>query len=145
MPKNYLQSETKYCESCNKALPPTYEGALCPSCAEYALFQTAKDFIRSGDYNEYDVSQFLNIPIQQVRKWIREGRIQYKEDSLNNITIQCQICGVPITFGTMCPKCLKAQNVSGSSSIYPAFDVGNMRHLQAVNADNSQKKNAKKK
>ena len=145
MSDNFMESEIKYCESCKRVLPPKYKEALCPTCAEYAVFQKAKDFIRSGDYNEYDVAQFLQIPLQQVRKWIREGRIQYKEDSLNNITIQCQICGVPITFGTMCPKCLKAQNVSGSSSIHPAFDVGNMRHLQTANTDTPQKKNSQKK
>ncbi len=144
MPKNYLFQETKYCQSCNKTLPPNHTDSLCPSCAEIALFQVAKDFIRSGDYNEYDVSQFLNIPIQQIRRWIREGRIQYKEDSLNNITMHCQVCGAQITFGTMCPKCLKAQNVSGSSSIYPAFDSGNMRHLKITNLNGADQKNPSK-
>lgn len=141
MPKTFLFSEAKHCENCNAVLPPEYDGSVCQSCAELLLFQDVKDFIRSGDYNEYDVSQYFNIPLAQVRKWIREGRIQYKEDSLNNITLHCQICGIQILFGTMCPKCMKAQNVSGSSSIFPAFESGNMRHLQIANVGGANKKN----
>lgn len=141
MPKTFSFSEAKHCKNCNTVLPPESESSVCLTCADLLLFQDVKDFIRSGDYNEYDVSQYFDIPLTQVRKWIREGRIQYKEDSLNNITLHCQICGVQILFGTMCSKCTKAQNISGSSAIYPAFESGNMRHLQIANLNRTSKKN----
>ena len=140
MQKNQLFSKTKHCEICNKVLPPQFGDSICSACKDYAIFQTAKDFIRSGDYNEYDVAQFLNIPLQQVRRWIREGRIQYKEEALNTITLKCHICGSQILFGTICTKCMKVQNVSGSSSLQPAFDAGNMRHLQIANPNGANKK-----
>jgi len=140
LPKTFSFSEAKHCENCNAVLPPEYTGSICQSCAEFLLFQEVKSFIRSGDYNEYDVSQYFNIPLSQVRKWIREGRIQYKEDSLNNITLHCQICGTQILFGTVCTKCMKTQNVSGNSALQPAFENGNMRHLQIANLGGTSKK-----
>ena len=140
MQKNNIFGETKYCEICNKILPPQLSDGLCPACKEYSLFQTAKDFIRSGDYNEYDVAQFLNIPLQQVRRWIREGRIQYKDAALNNITLHCQICGTQIAFGTLCPSCSKAQNVSSNVNNLAATSLGNMHHLQIVPKNFSTKK-----
>ena len=140
MAKKFLFSEAKHCENCNAVLPPESNTSFCQSCTEYLLFQEVKDFIRSGDYNEYDVSQYFNIPLGQVRKWIREGRIQYKEEALNTITLKCHICGSQILFGTICTKCMKVQNVSGSSSLQPAFDAGNMRHLQIANPNGANKK-----
>ena len=140
MSKSFSYSQAKHCQNCNAVLPPDHKGSFCSSCSEYLLFQDVKDFIRSGDYTEYDVAQFFNIPLSQVRKWIREGRIQYKEDSLNNITLHCQICGAQIMFGTVCAKCMKAQNISGSSALQPAFDNGNMHHLQIANSGGTSKK-----
>lgn len=142
MPKTFSFSEAKHCENCNAVLPPEYDSSVCPICAEFLLFQDVKDFIRSGDYNEYDVAQHFDISLSQVRRWIREGRIQYKEDSLNNITLHCQVCGVQILFGTMCTKCMKAQSVSGVSALLPAFERGNMRHLQVANQGGTGKKNS---
>ncbi len=141
MQKNHSFADAKHCEICNKVLPPQFGDSICPICKEYSLFQTAKDFIRSGDYNEYDVAQFLNIPLQQVRRWIREGRIQYKDAALNNITLHCQLCGVQITFGTLCSNCTKTQNLSGNANGFSAASGnGTMHHLQIVPKHLSAKK-----
>ena len=49
-----------------------------------------------------------------VKGWIKEGRIEYKEmvdgkRSINN-HLSCERCGAPVTFGTLCSKCLKLLN-----------------------------------
>ena len=94
----------------------TYKENLCPSCIEQKLFREVKEYIRENDVNEYDVAQHFHIPHMQVKKWIREGRIEYKDDHLNTITMHCTRCGAPISFGTLCAKCMRQKDVSGHSS-----------------------------
>ena len=61
---------------------------------------------------ELDVAEHFDIPIAKVRKWIREGRIQYKGEAGKTISsIYCQICGKPIEFGTLCPECHRLQGL----------------------------------
>ena len=56
------------------------------------------------EVKEIDVAEHFGIPVSKVRRWIKEGRIQYKEGE--NITpIHCQICGKTIDFGSVCPEC----------------------------------------
>lgn len=107
-----LFNNIKQCESCRRPLPNEYLDDLCPRCIEIKLFHDVKDFIRENDVNEYEVADHFNIPLRQVKEWIREGRIEYKETvSTNSIAgLHCQNCGAPVAFGTLCPKCLKARN-----------------------------------
>lgn len=129
MEQQSLFNNYKYCEYCRKPLPLSFEGTLCSSCQEQQLFQKVKEFIRSNDVTEYDVAQEFNIPLQRVKRWIREGRIEYKDDHLNAITMHCVECGTPIAFGTLCTKCLKKQGISVRSM--PADDSpGRMRYLE---------------
>ena len=129
MQNNNFYTDQNQCEMCQRRLPPKYNRKICPSCLEYMLFQHVKEFIRSGDFNEYQVAQKFNIPLSTVRKWIREGRIQYKESPQAKMTMHCQVCGEPLAFGSICSKCLKDHNVSGSLKAIFGKDSGNMHHL----------------
>ena len=133
MQSKYLFQSYKYCEICHRNLPLNYKGTACPSCEEYALFQQVKEYIRASDVNEYQVADRFDIPLQLVRKWIREGRIQYKETTKGKVTMHCHICGAQVAFGSICPKCLKEQNISSGVAMTRTTDPGNMRHLQVVN------------
>lgn len=107
-----LFGDSKQCEICGRPLPRMLEGTLCKPCKETQLFQDVKEYIRAYDVNEYMVAEYFNIPLKKVKEWIREGRIEYK-DKVAQKTIEalhCHKCGVPITFGTMCSKCMKLQN-----------------------------------
>lgn len=103
----------KSCEQCGARLHDSYPKTLCPSCIERNLFSDVKEFIRSrNDVREQDVAQEFNIPIRKVRDWIKEGRIQYKDDKGNTISsVSCRVCGKPISFGVTCPKCHSMQNL----------------------------------
>ncbi len=127
-----FSSDFRYCSVCRKPLPPSYEDSTCSVCKEQLLFRDVKDFIRSHDVNEYDVAEHFNLPLQQVKGWIREGRIQYKDKelSLKYIKMHCFVCGEQIQFGTLCPKCMRQKNVSGQSAAPVISNTpGNMRHL----------------
>ena len=107
-------SNLKYCEFCGSPIYKDTETPYCERCREKALFQEVKDFIRSNDVNEFQVAAHFNIPLRVVKNWINEGRIEYKETptgfrSLNN-HLQCEKCGAPVAFGTLCGKCLKQLN-----------------------------------
>lgn len=110
-----LFGKIKQCEYCKRPLPSNYEGTLCPNCAEAQLFRDVKEYIRANEVNEYEVADHFHIPLKQVKNWIREGRIEYKANDAETakyVTMHCQKCGVQISFGSLCQKCLK-QSTAG--------------------------------
>lgn len=131
MRQQKLFSNYKYCEYCGIPLSIDFEDTVCPSCKEQLLFRDVKEFIRENDVTEYDVAKHFSIPLQRVKQWIREGRIEYKEkpDTKKAISTHCQECGTPISFGFLCGKCLKKQNMSGYSKLTPD-EAGRMRYLE---------------
>ncbi len=119
------------CELCGRALPVTYQKVLCESCIEQQLFADVKEYIRTNDVNEYDVAKEFNIPLSRVKHWIREGRIEYKDKRLNAIKMHCMSCGTPITFGTLCAKCLRQKNTAGHTKVQET-SPSRMRYLEDV-------------
>lgn len=133
-----LFADLRFCELCRRPLPATFTESVCPNCREQALFQKVKEYIRSNDVTEYDVANHFEIPISKVKHWIREGRIEYKDKELNeSITFYCQNCGAPISFGSLCTKCLKTANMAGHAGAFEAEDT-RMRFLES--ADHSGKR-----
>lgn len=107
-----LFGKYKQCEFCGRPLPNDYEDVLCPRCKDNKLFHDVKEFIRANQVNEYEVADHFAIPLKQVKAWIREGRIEYNTTSESRTIsgMHCQHCGAPVTFGSLCPKCLKLLN-----------------------------------
>ena len=104
----------KYCEYCGAPIPRSSEETFCDRCREHVLFQRVRDYIRANDVNEFQVAAYFGIPLRVVKGWIKEGRIEYKEmpagqRTLNN-HLHCERCGAPVSFGTLCTKCLKLLN-----------------------------------
>ena len=105
------------CKECHRTLPKNYTEDICPACKERLLFSKVKEYIRTNDVTEYDVAKEFGIPLMKVKGWIREGRIEYKE--LHNPTLEnlhCQEYGKSISFGSLCPDCLRKANLSGSAT-----------------------------
>lgn len=124
-----LFDNIKYCDECHRILSKDFKGDICPACADRQLFTKVKDFIRSNDVTEYDVSEHFHIPLSRVKSWIREGRIEYKDLNLQTLpSLHCQKCGASITFGTLCAKCLRMTGVKGSSTTINLGDEGHIRH-----------------
>lgn len=109
----------KYCEFCMSPIPRNQEIPYCVACQEKIIFLKVKDYIRENDVNEFQVAEHFGIPLRLVKEWIREGRIEYKktpedQKTINN-NMRCVKCGEPITFGTVCTKCLRSlsKNIHG--------------------------------
>ena len=98
-PKSLFNNNTKVCENCKRPLPHDYKENLCPRCLDLALFREVKEFIRTHDVNEYEVAEHFKIPLRQVKSWIKDGRIEYKQsESASTIAgLHCQRCGAPVT------------------------------------------------
>lgn len=103
-----------FCEYCGTPLSKNSEDTVCEVCRDRLLFQEVRDFIRENDVNEFQVANQFNIPLRTVKNWIKEGRIEYKEmpngERAIISRIGCERCGAPITFGVLCPKCLRLLN-----------------------------------
>ncbi|MGN0141552.1 MAG: FeoC-like transcriptional regulator [Roseburia sp.] len=133
MTEKKLFEDYKVCDSCGRPLPFNYKEATCPGCKELALFHEVREYIRANDVTEYDVAEHFSIPLTLVKKWIREGRIEYKEESTPTIkSTHCLHCGAQVTFGTICPKCLKQMNASGYSASVSKDAANRMRFLENV-------------
>lgn len=131
MQQQGLFSNYKYCEYCGRPLSLDFDGTVCPGCKDHMLFREVKEYIRANDVTEYDVAQYFNIPLSQVKLWIKQGRIEYKEkpNKPKAIVTHCKECGAPISFGILCTKCLRRQDVSGHSKITKE-DPGRMRYFE---------------
>ena len=123
----------KYCKVCNRTMRWDYDGDTCPACIENELFSRVRDYVRTHEANEYDVSAHFKIPISQVRNWIKAGRMEYKEQGSAGFSqVFCSRCGEPVSFGTLCPKCLKLlnrQNRKGVALGSPNRHTDKMRFL----------------
>lgn len=72
-------------------------------------FREIREYVREHDVNEFQLAEVFGIPLRQVKHWIREGRLEYKE-IVNTVTsLHCQRCGKSIQFGNFCPECNRAE------------------------------------
>ncbi len=128
-----LFGKYKQCEFCGRPLPNNYQDALCPHCKENQLFHDVKEFIRANRVNEYEVADHFGIPLKQVKAWIREGRIEYNTTASSNTIsgMHCQHCGAPVSFGSLCPKCLKLLNGGQGTASAPIDANYKMHYLDS--------------
>ena len=112
-PKSLFNNNTKVCENCKRPLPHDYKENLCPRCLDLALFREVKEFIRTHDVNEYEVAEHFKIPLRQVKSWIKDGRIEYKQsESASTIAgLHCQRCGAPVTLSQMSETVKRQQRI----------------------------------
>ena len=123
--------DERVCKQCSRKLPEAYKPDICQACMEIILFSEVKEYIRNNEVNEQDVASHFEIPIAKVRSWIKEGRIQYKNDPKENITsLYCRVCGKKIAFGVVCPECHSLENLKGvAANQVKKGELGAMRFL----------------
>ncbi|MCR5388412.1 MAG: hypothetical protein K6E56_04110 [Lachnospiraceae bacterium] len=131
--KSKPATEYKICAFCQCRMSADYKVDLCPSCVERVLFAQVRDFIRSGDYNEYEVAQEFGIPLKKVKDWIREGRIEYKESPEKKLLIdtgRCVVCGKPTLVESICRECEDRLHKRGFGFSDYRFEDGEIRFLK---------------
>ncbi|MCR5094304.1 MAG: hypothetical protein K6B72_10060 [Lachnospiraceae bacterium] len=139
----FENSAEKRCKECGRYMPERLTGEICPACEERMLFSQVRDYIRENDVRDWEVAEHFGIPRATVKRWIEEGRIQYKEEQSPRdviMTNYCQICGQPTHFGTICPECMKEQKRKERRgvAVFDPFDKEKDR-MQFMDRDRNKK------
>lgn len=129
MKEEFKEIGDRVCSSCERPLPKKYSDTKCPVCKENELFQEVREYIRANVVNEYMVAEKFDIPLSLVRKWIKEGRIEYSKTKQIITSVYCQKCGSPISFGAICSDCLQQMNARTGVYIQKPSDFEKMRFL----------------
>mgnify|MGYP004455627099 FL=1 len=132
-------SNYKLCTMCGRALPINYEKDHCPACEDDVLFKDIREYIRTHDVTEFELAEIFHIPQSKVRKWIKEGRIEYVTGENKMMNTRCQRCGIPVSFGTLCPNCMRMMNGGKEVAYISATkksDSNRMRYLSNEDSKN---------
>lgn len=110
--------EVKNCKGCGKLFNYLTGPQLCPTCAK-ALdlkFEKVKEYVYDNPgVGIQEVSKEMEVSIPQIKKWIREERLSFSDDSM--IGLECECCGATIKTGRFCNTC-KANLANGFKNAY---------------------------
>lgn len=98
--------EIKNCIRCKKIFHYVTGEQLCMPCKELIeeQFQVVKKFVTENPgANINVVSEECDVTIKQIRKWVREERLSFSDDSL--VGLECERCGKMIHSGRFCNEC----------------------------------------
>ena len=111
--------DVRNCKGCGKLFNYLSGPPLCPACmaALDEKFEVVKEYIYDHPgAGMQEVSEELDVPIPQIKQWIREERLSFSEDSM--IGLECEGCGVSIKTGRFCKSC-KDKLAKGLTDLYP--------------------------
>jgi hypothetical protein len=118
---------------CGRHIPVDSEQEYCKACTEELLFKEVREYIRTHEVTEYELADALQIPIGKVRKWIKDGRIEYVTTENKIVNTRCIRCGAPVSLGSYCPDCMRI--INGNKGTFHASGAktssGKVRFLAA--------------
>ena len=98
--------ELMNCRNCKKLFNYVTGEKICPKCREELeeKFQEVKEYIRDNPGANVDqVADECEVTVKQIKKWVREARLTFADDSL--IGLECERCGRMIHCGRFCTQC----------------------------------------
>lgn len=109
--------DVRNCKKCGKLFNFAGE-PLCPVCVkemEEKFFDVRQYIYDNPSASMSTVADETEVPIQQIKKWVRQERLSFTKDS--GISIDCENCGKPILTGRYCNEC-KKKMANTFSSVY---------------------------
>lgn len=100
--------DVKNCKQCNKMFNYIGGAPLCPDCIRKAeeKFDETKAYIYDHPKcGMQEVSEAVGVSVAQIRKWLKEERLAFSEDS--EIALNCEKCMKKILTGRYCNACKK--------------------------------------
>lgn len=101
--------DVRNCKKCNKIFNYIGGAQICPDCKQ----EDEEDFKKVKEYlydhpkaSMYEVSKELNISIQRIKGYLKEGRLEIVGDG-GNMFLECERCGKSISSGRYCNECSK--------------------------------------
>lgn len=93
------------CDRCGKVYVKNIHG-LCPNCIKEIerQYERCIKFLRENRLcTIQELSDATEVPIKQIVRFIREGRISIKNNP--NMAYHCEVCGSPIKENLICESC----------------------------------------
>ncbi len=112
--------EVRNCKGCGRLFNYLSGPPLCPACVSNLdkKFAEVKEYVYDHPgAGIQEVSEVMEVPVGQIRQWIREERLAFAEDSM--IGLECEGCGVTIKTGRYCKSC-KDKLAKGFNNLYEA-------------------------
>lgn len=98
--------ELKNCRNCKRLFNYITGEPLCGGCKNKLeeLFVVTKQYIRDNPgSNVEQVAEACEVSPRQIRRWVREERLTFSDDSL--VGLECERCGRMIHSGRFCNEC----------------------------------------
>lgn len=115
--------DVRNCRECGKLFNYIGGDPLCQACLKKMddKFAQVKEYIYDHPKaGVQEVSEENDVTPAQIRKWIREERLAFSDDSPIGLT--CEKCGAIIKTGRFCKKC-KDRIVNNLGSLYQEKDA----------------------
>lgn len=110
--------DVRNCKGCGKLFNYLNGPPLCTACLRKLddKFSIVKEFIYDNPgASIQEVAEENEVTIGQLKKWVREERLAFAENSM--IGIECENCGTMIKTGRFCHLC-KDKMVNSLGNIY---------------------------
>lgn len=117
--------DVRNCKDCGKLFNYLSGPPLCPACMKKLddKYSIVKEYIYDNPgASIQQVSEENDVSVGQLKKWVREERLAFSDDSL--VGLECENCGGMIRTGRFCGIC-KDKMVNKLGSVYkePAVEV----------------------
>lgn len=104
-----INVELMNCANCKRIFNYISGDKFCPNCRKVLeeKFSMVKEYIRENPNKSVnEVSEAMEVSVRQLKKWVREERLSFSEDSL--VGLDCERCGKLVHSGKFCPECAKS-------------------------------------
>jgi len=128
--------DVRNCRKCGKIYNHIGGAPICPQCRELEEedFKRVKEYLyENPGASITQVSTELDVSIELIRRFLKEGRLEIANDE-GNLILECENCGKSIKSGRFCPEC-ERNLASGFRSI--ANQMKAEMDIRSSNASNS--------
>lgn len=111
--------DVRNCKKCGRMFNFISGAPICESCKEKLekKFQEVKEYVSENKTAPITmIAEECDVDVNQIRRWIREERLEFSEDS--PVGIPCENCGATIRSGRFCEKC-KNEMVNRLGEVLP--------------------------
>ncbi len=139
--------EVRNCRKCGKIFTFMGGAPICPACkqADEEDFKRIKEYLyRNSGASITEVSTELEISVEKIKRFLKEGRLEITGDD-GNLILECETCGKSIKSGRFCDECernLAAGFKSAASQIKSGLDsssTGKAIGMRYLNKDDGKK------
>lgn len=98
--------EVRPCKQCKRLFNYLSGAPICQGCKDELekKFVEVKEYVREHPGEGVnEVAEANEVTSNQIRRWIREERLAFSEDS--DIGLDCESCGKMIRSGRLCQQC----------------------------------------